>query len=126
MREDYFLYCEEVEWFLRGNTLGMRLGYAPAARVRHHAGTTTGSGAAVREMPRTPVYLNERNRILLTRDRRPALLPIVIPSAILVILARYARRGAWTQVGYALSGWLAGVRNRRGRPSWIPMGDPAG
>ncbi|MBX3483732.1 glycosyltransferase [Phenylobacterium sp.] len=121
MREDYFLYCEEVEWFLRGEPLGMRLGFAPDARVRHHAGSTTGSAAAFREMPRTPVYLNERNRILLTRDRRPALLWIVTPAAALVILARYGRRRAWAQLGYAFSGWFAGIRGRRGRPSWIPL-----
>jgi GT2 family glycosyltransferase len=126
MREDYFLYCEEVEWFLRGRALGMRLGYAREARVCHHAGSTTGSGAALREMPRTPVYLNERNRILLTWDRVPTLLPIVVPAAALVILARYLRRGAWTQTGYALAGWTAGICNRRGRPRWIPVGDTAG
>lgn len=27
MREDYFLYCEEVEWFLRARAMGMRLGW---------------------------------------------------------------------------------------------------
>jgi N-acetylglucosaminyl-diphospho-decaprenol L-rhamnosyltransferase len=27
MREDYFLYCEEVEWCLRGLKRGMRLGF---------------------------------------------------------------------------------------------------
>jgi GT2 family glycosyltransferase len=121
MREDYFLYCEEVEWFLRGGAKGMRLGFAPEARVRHDAGSTTGSAAAFRDMPRTPVYLNERNRILLTRDLWPALLPAVLPAAAMVILARYARRRAWAQVGYAFSGWLAGFRNRRGPPSWIPI-----
>ena len=35
MREDYFLYAEESEWFLRAARRGMRLGFAPAARVMH-------------------------------------------------------------------------------------------
>ena len=39
MREEYFLYCEEVEWCLRGVRLGLRLGYAPDARVLHAQGT---------------------------------------------------------------------------------------
>jgi hypothetical protein len=120
MREDYFLYCEEVEWFLRGGRLGMRLGFAADARVLHDAGSTTGSSRAFAEMPKTPVYLNERNRILLTRDLAPWRLPVVIPLAAAVILARYARRGAWRQVGFALQGWAAGILGRRGPPAWIP------
>ncbi|RYG56001.1 MAG: glycosyltransferase family 2 protein, partial [Alphaproteobacteria bacterium] len=76
MREDYFLYCEEVEWFLRGVGKGMRLGFAPGAGVFHDAGTTTGSYEAITKRPRTPVYLNERNKILTTRDCFPSRLPI--------------------------------------------------
>ncbi len=35
MREDYFLYAEEVEWCLRAKRRGLRLGLAPAARILH-------------------------------------------------------------------------------------------
>lgn len=123
MREDYFLYCEEVEWFLRGRAKRMRLGFAPDGRILHDAGSTTGSHRAFRDMPKTPVYLNERNRILLTRDLSPALLPVVVLGALLVTVLRYARRGAWRQLGYAWAGLSAGVCNRRGPPAWIPIGD---
>src|SRR3546814_13959768 len=34
MREDYFLYCEEVEWFMRARAKGMAFGFAPEARVQ--------------------------------------------------------------------------------------------
>lgn len=124
MREDYFLYCEEVEWFLRGRARGMRLGYAPDGRILHEAGTTTGSGRAFREMPRTPVYMNERNRLLVTRDTHALLLPVVAVTALLVIFARFARRRAWRQVAYALAGWAAGLTNRRGPPRWICTDHP--
>jgi len=120
MREDYFLYCEEVEWFLRGRMKGMRLGFAPDARVLHMAGTTTGSHEAFNRMPKTPVYLNERNRILVTRDLWPAMTPVVALGALGVIAARFGRRGAWRQMGFALAGWMAGLANRRGAPNWIP------
>jgi N-acetylglucosaminyl-diphospho-decaprenol L-rhamnosyltransferase len=120
MREEYFLYCEEVEWCLRGLTLGMRLGFAPKARVLHFQGTTTGNPPDIRQRGRTPVYLNERNKILLTRDLYPARIPVVAAAALLVIFARFARRGAWRQVGYALSGWWAGLRGERGPPKWLP------
>lgn len=119
MREDYFLYCEEVEWFLRPTARALGLGFAPDSRVLHAGGATTGSHAAMRDRPKTPVYLNERNRLLVTRDRFPARLPVVALGALAVIFMKYARRGAWRQVGDAMSGWLAGLAGYRGVPSWI-------
>jgi GT2 family glycosyltransferase len=119
MREDYFLYGEEIEWFLRARTRGVRLGLAPEARVLHHGGTTTGSHDRSSRQPKTPVYLDERNKILVTRDRFPALLPVVAPSSLALLVLRYGRRAAWKQLGYAVQGWAAGLMNRRGPPAWI-------
>ncbi len=121
MREDYFLYCEEVEWCLRALRLGLRLGFAPSSRVRHHQGATTGSGANMRSQPRTPVFLGERNRLLLTRDLYPARVPVAAIAALVLIALRFGRRGAWRQVGYALDGWRHGLGDRRGPPDWITV-----
>ena len=114
MREDYFLYCEEVEWCLRARRAGMRLGFAPDALVLHHQGTTTGNAATVAEKARAPVYLNERNKILLTRDVYPGRLIPVALAALGVSAVRYAKRRAWPQLGFALAGWSAGLRGERG------------
>jgi GT2 family glycosyltransferase len=119
MREDYFLYCEETEWCLRGTSRGMRLGFAPDSGVRHESGATTGAGKAVTERPRLPVYLGERNKILLTRDRFPHRLAVAATSALVLIVLRYARARAWAQFGHALSGWWAGLRDERGPPAWL-------
>lgn len=119
LREDYFLYCEEVEWCLRATARGARLGFAPCAEVVHHQGTTTGASINIREQSRMPVYLNERNRILLTRDHFPNWLPAAAVVAFLLIFLKFARRRAWTQLGYALEGWRAGLANERGRPAWV-------
>jgi hypothetical protein len=119
MREEYFLYCEEVEWCLRGLAKGMRLGFAPAARVLHEAGTTTGSYDEMRRRPKPPIYLNERNKLLTTRDCFPARLPVAAAASLVLALLRFGRRRAWRQLGYALSGWLAGLRNERGAPAWM-------
>jgi N-acetylglucosaminyl-diphospho-decaprenol L-rhamnosyltransferase len=116
MREDYFLYAEEVEWGLRAVAKGLKLGFAPAARVWHNQGSTTGSARTIAHRPWLPVYLDERNRLHVVRDTRPWLLPAAAMAAIPLILLRYARRGAWTQSRYALSGWWAGLRNERGVP----------
>ena len=119
MREDYFLYCEEVEWCLRGAKRGMRLGFAPTALVRHAHGAATGAGGPLAGQPRTPVYLGERNRILLTRDRFAAFLPIAALAALAILCLRCARGGAWRQLGYGVAGWWAGLANERGAPPWL-------
>lgn len=118
MRTDYFLYAEEVEWCLRGTARGMRIGLAPDAHVLHRHGTTTGSAHAHRHRPALPVFLDQRNRILVLRDRFPTHLPIVAPLCLVATLLRYLRRGALRQCGYVVAGWLAGLRNERGRPRW--------
>jgi N-acetylglucosaminyl-diphospho-decaprenol L-rhamnosyltransferase len=104
----------------------MRLGYAPDAVVLHYQGTTTGNPPDIRQRGRTPVYLNERNKILLTQDLFPARLPLVAVLALLVIFMRFGRRRAWRQLGYALAGWAAGLRGERGPPAWIQVTVPAG
>jgi N-acetylglucosaminyl-diphospho-decaprenol L-rhamnosyltransferase len=116
MREDYFLYAEEIEWCLRGRARGLGLGFAPAALIGHAQGTTTGSGAAIARRPWLPVYLDERNRLHVVRDTTPWRLPVSALGALLMIMLRYARRGAWAQTRFALAGWWAGVCNRRGKP----------
>jgi len=116
MREDYFLYGEEVEWCLRARMRGMRLGFAPEAEVLHGHGTTTGAGTAKARQPRLPVYLGERNKILLTRDVFAARLPVAIVAVLALLSLRYLGRGAWRQFGYALAGWWAGLRDLRGPP----------
>jgi N-acetylglucosaminyl-diphospho-decaprenol L-rhamnosyltransferase len=77
-----------------------------------------GAGEDVRARPGTPVYLDERNKMLLTRDLYAARLPMAAAAAGLIVL-RYAARWAWRQALRGLAGWWAGLRNRRGRPGWI-------
>jgi GT2 family glycosyltransferase len=118
MREDYFLYCEEIEWFLRGSHKGMRLGFSSEAEVLHFTGTTTGASSNLKERSRLSVFLNTRNAILLVKDQDPLWGPVAVMALIVQILGRYGRRGAWRQVGYGLSGLVDGVLNRRGAPDW--------
>ncbi len=119
MREDYFLYCEEVEWFLRAVSAGERLGYAPVARVVHSHGASTGGGGPMRTRSRISVYLVERNRLLVNRDLFPHLFAISAAFAMFHVVFRYGKTGALAQIAYALAGWWGGVRNERGRPAWF-------
>ncbi len=122
MREDYFLYGEEVEWCLRAVSQGVRLGLAQQAIVLHHQGTTTGSVGDVARRSRMPVFLDERNKLLITRDRFPEILPVTAVGALAMLFLRFGRRRAWVQLGYALQGWWSGLNNHRGRPSWVDAG----
>jgi N-acetylglucosaminyl-diphospho-decaprenol L-rhamnosyltransferase len=119
MREDYFLYGEEVEWCLRARAAGLKLGLAPASNVLHQQGTTTGSVHDMRQRSKTAVYLDERNKMLLIRDHFPWRLPVVAATALILLGLRFGKRRAWRQLGYALSGWAAGLANRRGKPDWL-------
>ena len=119
MREEYFLYAEEVEWCLRGAARGMKLGIAAGARVLHHQGASTGSVTDIAKRARMPVYLDERNKMLLTHDHFPGHMPLAAIAAFILLFLRFARRGAWRQLKYGLDGWLAGLRNERGKPAWV-------
>ena len=120
MRADYFLYVEEVEWCLRARRRGLRLGFAPDAVIEHLQGTTTGWSGPFNKRPKLSIYLDARNRVRLTRQMTPWFLPTAVPYILAHSLWRYARRGAWRQVGYVFQGVLAGLRNESGRPSWVP------
>lgn len=119
MREDYFLYGEEVDWCERGLRRGTRIGFAPNARVLHNQGSTTGSAGAIKDRPKLPIYLDERNKILIIRDHFPFRLLVTAPLALALALLRYGRKGAWRQAGFAIAGWAAGVANQRGVPRWL-------
>jgi N-acetylglucosaminyl-diphospho-decaprenol L-rhamnosyltransferase len=118
MAEHYFLYCEEVEWCLRGVKHGMRLGFSPDAVVVHHQGTTTGYSRSLRSRSCHAVYLDERNKMLLTWELYPARLPVVAALALYRLVGRYGRDGAFRQVAYGAFGLLMGVCGQSGIPRW--------
>jgi N-acetylglucosaminyl-diphospho-decaprenol L-rhamnosyltransferase len=119
MRDDYFLYCEEVEWCLRAVAQGFKLGFAPASRVQHGQGGTTGSADPIHKRPKLPIYMDERNKIHTVRDTGGWRLLTAAPATLALLTMRYAPRRAWKQWGYAAAGWWAGIRGIRGVPAWL-------
>jgi N-acetylglucosaminyl-diphospho-decaprenol L-rhamnosyltransferase len=113
MDERYFLYCEEVDWCLRRES--RRLGYAHASIVIHSHGTTIGSHSDRRKRLPLSVYLDERNRHLLTRRFFPKCYPLVA-LATLLFTAQYLRARAGANFIVALSGWYSGLRGEEGLP----------
>jgi N-acetylglucosaminyl-diphospho-decaprenol L-rhamnosyltransferase len=116
MNEDYFLYCEEVDWCARRGPF--KLGFAAGAIIRHDHGKLIGSHRDRRRRSRLSVYLDERNKLLFTRRNHPAIYPLVA-LATLVLLWQYLVHGAFRNFTHALSGWLAGVAGKTGVPDWF-------
>lgn len=119
MRDDYFLYGEEVEWCLRAKARGLSLGIEPRAVIAHAQGTTTGDGGAFARRPRLPVYLDQRNKILILRDTAAPQLWLRALGSLGALAARSLRHRGWRQFGYGAAGWLDGLRGRRGVPEWL-------
>jgi GT2 family glycosyltransferase len=116
LSERYFLYDEDVEWCLRRG--GFRLGYAHDAIVRHRHGAAIGSSHNRARRSGLSVYLDERNKILLTRRFYPLRYPIVVVFALL-LTGQYILAGAYRNFAYAVRGWAAGLLGRDGPPSWL-------
>jgi N-acetylglucosaminyl-diphospho-decaprenol L-rhamnosyltransferase len=128
MREEYFLYGEEIEWFLRAKKNGMKLGFASDADVLHFHGTTTGGGRGFHGASKLALFLGERNRVLVTWDIAPLLLVIVLPMSLMFLIAQCLRHRALKQFRPGISGWWAGLRNVRGIPPFarrnLPIYEP--
>ena len=75
MSEDYFLYWEELDWARRAGKR-FRLGYAPAAIVRHAVGASIGTGH-FGEGSALSIYYLARNRLHFCRRHSRLSLPFV-------------------------------------------------
>lgn len=78
MSEDYFLYCEELDWALRARGR-FELGFEPQAEVLHREGLSTGVShrRGLRRSLRMSLTLL-RSRLLLTYKFYPLALPTVL------------------------------------------------
>lgn len=101
MREDYFLYFEEVEWATRRGSLPLVL--CEQALVHHHGGTATGSGTVTRRASPLSFYFNYRNRMRFVSHVRPLALPVAYAASLARVL-KLALQRAWPEASAALLG----------------------
>lgn len=101
MREDYFLFFEEVDWALRRGNLPLVI--SPDATVHHHGGTSIGSGAMNRRASGFANYFNYRNRMWLMRRFHPFCLPIVYAESTARI-GKILLGGGWREAWGAFCG----------------------
>ena len=113
MTEDYFLYCEELDWCFKAGQENIR--YAHDCVVMHKHGTTIGSNVDHKKVSDLSVYLSERNKLLFSKRFYPERYPLIVLIT-LAFVVRMAIRGGMKQARVGFRGWLAGVRGETGRP----------
>lgn len=96
MREDYFLYYEEVDWAIQRGSLPLAI--CPDARVYHRGGSAIGSPVPGRPASPFSLYFKHRARLRFVRRH----MPLSLPSAWGYTLAKAGQ--------YVLKGWLAEAR----------------
>ncbi|WP_421732399.1 glycosyltransferase family 2 protein [Cellulomonas sp.] len=67
LREEFFLYWEDVEFSARALSAGLRLGVVPQAKIWHAQGGSVGTSGG--GMSAGYYYYGQRNRILVVRPR---------------------------------------------------------
>jgi len=101
MKEDYFLYYEEVDWAHRRGRLPIRL--CPDALVYHQGGAAIGSGSVSRRASAFANYFNYRNRMLFMYRHSPVSLPVGYLHSTLKI-CKLLLQGAWDEAIAAARG----------------------
>ncbi len=120
MREDYFLYCEELDWSLQFTRKGYDIWYYPFATVYH-----TGSLVTSRDSY-SKIYYNSRNRLYLASNnlrggvRLVAILLqlwVSLPKSIFLCIfsGRGVSGGGFAAAGAHLHGALDFLLLRRGK-----------
>ncbi|WP_095587698.1 glycosyltransferase family 2 protein [Actibacterium ureilyticum] len=84
MREDYFLYYEEVDWAMRRGDLPLH--YCADLLVYHHAGTSIGSPTVSRIASPFSLYFKHRARMMFLRRFNPRALVMGYAYSVALIL----------------------------------------
>jgi len=80
MREDYFLYYEEVDWAMRRGPLPLI--YCAGLRIHHRAGSSIGSPAPGRPASPFSLYFKHRGRVRFMGRFRPRHVPVALAYAL--------------------------------------------
>lgn len=108
MKEEFFLYGEELEWQMRARSAGWRTVYCPEARVWHKENAASGYKSPTVE------YYYTRNMLWLTRRHAPGWLPTAVAVHGLRLVSRLLR-GQTARAAAVARGIQAGLHGRLGR-----------
>ncbi len=82
MNEDYFLFCEEIDWATRARGR-YTLAYAPESRVYHKGGRSTGLSGG--NYSKTGDFYMNRSQLVYARRHTPWLIPFIFLRHLLVL-----------------------------------------
>lgn len=83
LREDLFLYFEEIDYAERCRKTSIPMVVCPGAVVWHEGGATTGSNRVYARRSPLSTYYSFRSAILVTATHRPRCLLLVVPARLL-------------------------------------------
>ena len=90
MNEKFFLYFEEIDWVVRGNSKGWKAAFVSDVKVYHKEGASVKSGQKIKSLLADMYSI--RNKLLMTETYFKKYLPLVKISIILTIGNRFKRR----------------------------------
>lgn len=102
LREDYFLYYEEVDWAMRRGALP--LAWCAGLRIHHRAGSSIGSPTLARLAAPFSLYFKHRARMMFLRRFRPGNLPLGAAYTLAYAARLLLRHGAPAHAGAVLRG----------------------
>jgi len=80
LKEEYFLYWEDIEWCARAQEAGYKVLFVPESKVWHRGSASTVDGSFLQ------FYYSTRNGFFFLHEYDPYLLPILVFYSILFIL----------------------------------------
>jgi N-acetylglucosaminyl-diphospho-decaprenol L-rhamnosyltransferase len=113
--ERYFLYFEDLDWGIRTQRAGFRIGYANDSVVIHRCGTSIGSSVRGSLGSALATYLEFRNRLLFVRTHYHRWLLWTFLMSHFYALRLLPKGG----FGLACKGIWAGLRGEVGRPDGL-------
>ncbi len=80
--EDYFLYCEDVDWCLRAKKAGFRCVAVPEAKIWHKV------SSSAKEASFSYIYYHTRNGLLLAKRNAPSFIKVLAYSQSVLIFGK--------------------------------------
>lgn len=111
MNEEYFLYCEEIDWAIRGKRKGWGLAFCPDVKVYHKMGASTLSSSIMGNSELSDFY-SVRNRVLLALTYFPWTL-ITLYSCFLLFILNRIKRKQYRRIGMLIKILLDPYRHFR-------------
>ena len=112
MREDYFLYWEDVDWNVRAAAAGWESLFVPTSRVWHAvSGSSKDAAGRVNTMP---CRYEMRNRVLFHARHRPWRLGMVLAGGVRYAWRQFVQKGEPRLGMAAIRGMIDGLLGRTG------------